>query len=359
VLGHEIAHVAARHASRQALRAQFSQVGLLAGAILGQQVLGTPGVAENILQLGGAGLQLLLTKYSRDAEREADDLGVRYAAQEGYLVSEAAGFFRVLERKAEEAGAIPSWQSTHPDPGERAETIIQMSRELAPPGNVAVVGQEEFYNHLEGIVVGEDPRQGYTDDGSFFHPELAFRFDVPSGWQLNNQRAAVVMAPEDRSALLGLTLTQAETPRQAADELAGTEGLEVVDRRSTTVSGLEAHRILAIAQSQQGRVALLNYFIAYDGKVYSFLGYAPEQRFQAYQDVMASTIRSFSELTDSDRLSVQPTRLEIVPAPRRAPFAELVRTPLPEGFTVEELSVMNQVQVSETIAEGQPLKLLR
>src|SRR6185436_10592360 len=82
VLGHEVGHVAARHAARQALRAQVGQVGLIAGAILGQQVLGES--AGQLVNLGGNALQLFMLKYSRDAEREADQLGVKYSATKGY-----------------------------------------------------------------------------------------------------------------------------------------------------------------------------------------------------------------------------------------------------------------------------------
>lgn len=128
VLGHEIAHVAARHASRQALKAQAGQLGLIAGVIIGQQVLDDPQAPGQLLNLGGALFQLLLTKYSRDAERESDHLGVQYAAREGYDAAEGAEFFRSLQRISEQQGAIlPSWQATHPDPGEREQTILRQA----------------------------------------------------------------------------------------------------------------------------------------------------------------------------------------------------------------------------------------
>ncbi len=70
------------------------------------------------MNVGSTVLRLLLNKYSRDDEREADLLGVEYAALEGCDVSEAADFFRVLDRTAQLGGSrIPGWQSTHPEPG--------------------------------------------------------------------------------------------------------------------------------------------------------------------------------------------------------------------------------------------------
>jgi predicted Zn-dependent protease len=126
VLGHEIVHVAARHASRRAFEQQLGQVGLLGGAILGGQVFGGQ-AAQAILDLGGTAAQLLFLRYGRDDEREADELGVEYAALVGYQTEEAAEFFRSLRRIGEEQQqGLPTWMSTHPDPGEREQSMHRL-----------------------------------------------------------------------------------------------------------------------------------------------------------------------------------------------------------------------------------------
>ncbi|HEX8386926.1 MAG TPA: M48 family metalloprotease, partial [Rubricoccaceae bacterium] len=93
VLGHEIGHVLARHSSAQAQRAQLGQLGVVGAAILGG-VIGNGRIAEGIAQYGGAGAQLLLLRYGRDAEREADQAGVAYAEFAGYDAAQASRFFR-------------------------------------------------------------------------------------------------------------------------------------------------------------------------------------------------------------------------------------------------------------------------
>ena len=119
VLGHEIAHVAARHSSQQARRAQISQIGLIAGAVIGQQVLcDKVGDLGSLMNIGSQALGLFLMRYSREAEHESDSLGVTYAKRAGYAAEESSKFFHTLQQLSQAEGqkAVPSWQSTHPDP---------------------------------------------------------------------------------------------------------------------------------------------------------------------------------------------------------------------------------------------------
>ena len=83
VLGHEIGHVTARHSVQQISRAQLAQLGLGLGTLLLPEL-------ETWVGAAGVGLQLLLLSYSRDAEREADDLGLRYMADLNYDPTEMA-----------------------------------------------------------------------------------------------------------------------------------------------------------------------------------------------------------------------------------------------------------------------------
>jgi beta-barrel assembly-enhancing protease len=117
VIGHEIAHVALRHGTNQASKANLIQLpAMLAGAAAGSGVLGS------LAQLGiGLGANSVLLKYSRDAEQQADALGARLMAQAGYNPIEAARFFEKLE--AEGGARGPQWFSSHPNPGNRMRDI--------------------------------------------------------------------------------------------------------------------------------------------------------------------------------------------------------------------------------------------
>jgi predicted Zn-dependent protease len=363
VLGHEVGHVVARHASQQALRSQWGQIGLFAGAILGQQVLGRDGsnVAGNILELGGGALQLLMFRYSREAEHESDELGVRYSAQAGYAAEEGVEFFRTLERKSAQEGgrALPSWSSTHPDPGERARRVRELSARHTAPGSLPVVNENDYLRRLEGMVLGENPQEGFQRGDWFLHPALAFQFPVPTGWRLQNERAIVIMAEPNGHALMGFEIVPAQSAREAAARLGQQQGVQVIGGRETVINGLPAAVVQAQAQSQQGVVGIVATFVEYQQRVYSFLGYAPAQIFPQVAPVLERVAAGFSPLTDPAVLGLQPARIQISPTPREMTFRELVPAQLPMGMTAEDLAIVNQVELDERLPAGRMIKLPR
>jgi predicted Zn-dependent protease len=188
VLGHEIGHVTARHSVEQISRAQLAQLGLGLGAIL------APEIAQQYGQLAGTGLQLLFLKYGRDDERQADELGFRYALQDNYDVREFADVFADLQRlsQASSESPVPNFLSTHPDPGERVETARRRVAALNRSLDGTIVDRAEYLQRIDGLAYGENPRNGFFRDGTFIHPDLRFRLDFPARWQAQNLPQAVV-----------------------------------------------------------------------------------------------------------------------------------------------------------------------
>jgi hypothetical protein len=117
VVAHEIAHVALRHGTNQASKANLIQLpAMLAGALAGRGMLG------QLAQLGiGLGANSVLLKYSRTAESDADLVGARMMAGAGYNPIEMARFFEKLEGEAGSRGL--QFFSDHPNPGNRMKAI--------------------------------------------------------------------------------------------------------------------------------------------------------------------------------------------------------------------------------------------
>jgi len=118
VLAHEIMHVALRHGTNQATRANLIQLpAMLAGA-----AIGSDSMLGQLAQLGiGLGANSVLLKYSRTAETQSDLMGAQMAAQAGYNPIEIARFFQKLE--AEGGARGPQFFSSHPNPGNRTKAI--------------------------------------------------------------------------------------------------------------------------------------------------------------------------------------------------------------------------------------------
>ena len=356
VLGHEAGHVLARHSSRRAADAQLGQLGLLGAAVIGG-VVGGGNVAQGILNYGGTGVQLLFLSYSRDAEREADRAGVAYSEFAGYDAAEGAKFFRSLARLgAQSGGNVPSFLSTHPDPGEREQTIPQLAAQYDPQGTE--VNAQQYLQQIEGIVLGANPRQGFTENGMFYHPDLAFSFDYPNTWQVINGASAVQIGEPNGRAVMEFTFAPEDSPQAAARAFAGQQGFNLTGQEATTVNGNSAYAITGTANTQQGELAIAAYFIQYGGTVYRFMGLTGANTFGQYRDEFLSTFRSFQRLTNREYLNRQPVRLDVVRANRAGSFQSFLSgRPTPIGLDANTLAIMNFVQVSETVPAGTSLKL--
>ncbi len=364
VLAHEIGHVAARHASQRAARQQLTQIGLIGGAVVGQSVLGGE-TGSQILNLGGTAAQLISLSYSRDHERESDALGVEYSTLAGYDAAEGSAFFTSLKRQREQSGqSLPTWQSTHPDPGNREERVRELAEEWrSRVSDVSATerGQEAYLRAIDGIVVGANPRQGFTENSTFYHPDLEFQFPVPGTFEVVNQARQVVLVGPDQEALMGLMFAEEDTPEAAARAFATQDGLSVLDQGTRRFNGITAQRVLAEAQQQNGgTVRVLSYFFEHKGTLLKFQALTSGNQYDTYRGPFVRTIEGFATLTDRDKLNRQPTRLYQQEADRSGSFRSFVDTSaLPDDLNIEDLAIINQVEVSEQIDVGQSLKLPR
>lgn len=117
-------------------------------------------------------------------------------------------FFRTLSRIEEQEGAgLPNVLSTHPDPGNRLERIAELAAEWSITRQSKQTGPAAYFTAVEGVVLREDPRNGFVRRQVFYHPELRFRFPLPRDFRLINQPAQVIMMEKQRRAIIGFTST--------------------------------------------------------------------------------------------------------------------------------------------------------
>jgi predicted Zn-dependent protease len=123
VIGHEIGHATARHYAAQASRGQMAQI-LVGAATIGA---GAMDVDPNLVATGaGLGAQLVLTKYSRDQERQSDELGMKYMTAAGYNPEGFAESMEILKSTHDrEPDKLSQLFASHPLTGERITTARQ------------------------------------------------------------------------------------------------------------------------------------------------------------------------------------------------------------------------------------------
>lgn len=361
VIGHEIGHVAARHSSQRALQQQIGQIALIGGAVAGEQILGLPG--GDILNLGSQAAQFIFMSYGRDDERESDALGVEYSAMMEYLAAEGADFFVSLERKSEQAGqSIPEWQSTHPDPSQRADRIPELANEWKEKGyEQTILDRDEFMEMIDGMIYGENPREGFTDNGYFYHPDMEFQFPYPEDWNIINQRMQVVATNDDQDAIAIMRLdNESDSPRESVESFLNQDGINQEQSSATDQNGLQGYEAIATAQTEGGQsIKLYLYSVEHDDSIYRFITYTTEDQFDDYEDAFREITSGFEPLTDPDLLDIRPVRLSVSRAERSGTFESLLPDldQFPIEISAEDLAIVNQVELDEEIEEGDWIKL--
>ncbi len=348
VLGHEIGHVTARHSAAMISKQQFAMLGLGVGMMVRPEL-------QQFGDLAQAGVGLMFLKFGRDAERQADDLGLRYLGRQGYDAQEAVEVFSVLERASQKTGEgrLPSWLSTHPAPEDRARRLQAAITAAGLTGTK--IERRAYLEQLDGMVFGENPREGFFAQSAFYHPELRFTLVYPQGWKAENQRQAVGAVSPNQDAVVVLSMGRGASADQAAQEFFRQQGIRPGGTQRATINGLPAITGVFEAVSGQtllaGRVA----FIEHAGKVYRLLGYTPQSRWSAYDAVFERVIRSFDNLTERRYLDVQPRRIDIVSGGGGTTVAAFAaRHPTPVSADV--LALINGVAAGGTLPAGQPVK---
>jgi predicted Zn-dependent protease len=349
VVGHEIGHVTARHGANRMSKAQLAGVGLGVGAAVSPEFARYAGLAET-------SLSLLFLKYSRDDERQADDLGLRYTIGAGYDARQMPEVFALLKRVSESAGGggVPGWLSTHPDPDARGERI---ERQLAASGvdfDGRAIRGAEYLTQLDGVVFGSDPRQGFFRESLFLHPQLAFRAQFPAGWQTQNQRASVDALSEKNDAAAQLTLSAEADPEAALRAFTANEAITAGRTERRRISGLPAVGAAFEVSGEQplsGRVA----FVRYRDNTYRLLGYGLSSAWSGHSAEVGRFIASFGELKDRQALSVQPARVAVVDLRKNLPL-ESFQNQYPSSVGIETLALINHVAPGGVLPGGHGAK---
>jgi predicted Zn-dependent protease len=352
VLGHEIGHVTARHSVSRLSKAQLTNLGLI-GLMIFQPELAQYG------DLAQTGLGLLFLRFSRDDERQADDLGFRYMIEEGYDPREMRDVFQTLERASEVYGegngALPSWLATHPSPGERVERVSAELAETPRDLSSLEVAREPYLRRIDGMVFGEDPREGYFRESVFLHPELAFRLDFPSGWKAENQKQVVYGVSPGQDAAIQVTLAPGASAEEAARRFFSQSGLDVGRTWREPVNGLPAAWGSFGTRTQQGELVGVAGFVEHGGRVYQLIGFAPPRGWRRHEETVLRALGSFGRLTDPDALRVEPRRLRVVSTGGAASLQDFYRR-YPSSVPEPVVALINQLATGAAIPPGQELK---
>jgi predicted Zn-dependent protease len=354
VLGHEIGHVTARHGANRMSKGMLAQIGLAGSA------MAKPEFAERFGQLAEQGVGMMFLKYSRDAERQADELGLRYIVGDGWDPRRMADVFGTLKRVGENAGSgrLPGWLSTHPAPENRVAWAGRAVDALALDDLASRrVGHIDHLTLMDGLVFGEDPRRGFFEENAFYHPEMAFQLTFPAGWKTQNGTSAVMAVHPEGDAAIELTLAAESTTGEAWEAFRTKEGLEITGTTAPRIGGRSVvggtFKVVSTERSFFGEVA----FVSEGGKVFRLMGYADSALWGARRSAIVSAIGSFGRLTDRERLAAAPARLSLV-TPSRSLSAERFATTYRSTVPAKTLLLINGIGPGAMFDAGKRYKVV-
>jgi predicted Zn-dependent protease len=357
VLGHEIGHVAARHAAQQYSRATGAQLGLIFGSILVPQT-------RPFAQLGENGLGLLFLKYGRDDEEQADSLGVKYAARIGWDPAGVPQMLTTLARieEASDNKGVPNWLATHPAPQDRVQRVSAAVQQAEAGAQRFTVDRDSYLRRIDGIVYGDNPDQGVVRGERFLHAGLRFAVDFPPGWDVNNgQTQVIAKEPGGRTLLLLQTVNRpiGRTIEEVALRSMASAGFRVSSGGSTTINGLEAFVGTYGGTLQDlGRVEIRAAHIVVNRDVFFLAGIARADEYARADSSFSRTLNSFRPLGRAEAEAIAPNRVDLYTARAGDTWQSIAERQGGHVVKATTLAIMNGHAVAEQPRPGERIKIV-
>ena len=207
---------------------------------------------------------------------------MKYSTKIGYDASQMADFFLTLQRSEQQSGAggVPDVSFLAPQlrrPLHHRQKLASQAKQQVGGAKLAI-NRDQYLRLIEGLPYGEDPRQGFVEAGIFYHPDLKFRFPIPSGWKSQNSPSQFQMGEPNGKAILVLLPAPGASLDAAAEALVKQLSLQSPQAQRTTINSFPAIAIQAdqVQQAQNGQQGVsartLSYLIQ-DGKtIYALVG---------------------------------------------------------------------------------------
>jgi predicted Zn-dependent protease len=358
VIGHEMGHVAARHAVQRMTRS--APVGILTGITSGIVGIVSPTLGNVTAGIGGLTNSLLVSPYSRSQEDEADEIGQKMAGQAGWDPAALSVFLDTLAKEEallSDGKRPPSFLASHPSTPSRVEKTAERARTLPRATTPPIAkGRGTFLNYLNGLPVGPRAVEGVFIEQRFLHPDMNFGLSFPEGWTTENTRNYVVGVAKDEKAGLVLMLHGDGTdPVQAGRDFLEQEAKmspQEIKVTAARIGGLPAARTTVDTREQKVRIA----WIAQEGRIFRLMGTVKHQSPVYHDDNVREAINSYHVLSAAEREEIREDRLRLVKARKGETLAELIRR-VDGQWELPQAAVANGLEENQKLEAGQTVKM--
>jgi predicted Zn-dependent protease len=357
VLGHEIGHVAARHAAQRDIRAKTIGLATILGTV-GAVIASRDGRTAASVQVLGQGM---ISAYGREQEREADRIAQDLAVAVGVDPGGMSDFLRSLDstvRLEQGYSRQTSFFDTHPSTPERvAEATTQaVVRRWTPKFSIAK-SREDYLQRIEGLPIGKPANEGVLRDGRFMHPDMNISLAFPHGWHVENERSRVIAFAPERDAIVLLELQgRGMDLRAAVRKYAAEEGIRLSQGKLIRIGPLDALRTQGMVPTSAGPFEMELTFVAYEGQVYRLSAGARQGKFQRYAGVFRGFARSFRSLRKDESALIDEVRLRLVRVREDEDLAALSER-TGNTWDLNRTAVMNGLTIGDDLEVGLLIKV--
>ena len=363
VLGHEIAHVDARHSAAQISKAELMQIGLLAANIATQGALGSFG---DLLNVGAA---LTLNKFSRDAEREADHYGTIYMTQAGYNPKSSLDVMKQIKRiQLREPNTTETWFMTHPPTSERLVNLnheVGAIRQTNPAAVDRAIKRNQYIKALDGLAVGEWNGQELIKGDYYYNKEFLLKMKLPEGWQgqINNKTYTAVFGQPKKDLYVMLNIEPLRTRKTSEEYFKDFEnklGKSGLKKDGQIASGFTQGALKGTfkgSSSSMGAIKGVGFAFVNDVNGYSVLGICKQDDFETFRHQAESMIQSFVFISQKEATDLQPGRLKIHEVKGGETWDSIMKKHFSASQGKEKLAEYNGFEINQTPQPGILLKI--
>lgn len=359
ILAHEIGHVTARHAARQITRVTTYQ-------ILSTLIASIDKSLEPLQRISNATASLIFLKYSRDDEREADQLGLEYASNARYNPKPMVAFLENLLRKEkkEEVSSLPSFLSTHPTTRERIQTVrTEAARLLKESKTLKLTAYNEYKSHLDGMVYGPGEKDGIIYGEVYKNKFAGLALTFPHGWKKQSSRLLFVTKHPNRNYLFQLQIHELKRDIGLDDFVYIIEkkiGLPRGPIQRVTLNNLHGVKRIYEGKNSSGRMRLsIIYFLEPDKKIgYTLLSFAPLREYNNAYYYFSNIERSFRKLSSSEIDAIKIKHIKIHTVKKGESFADLSKRYYGNDKKKSKIAGFNSLSIDIKLLQGEKIKII-
>lgn len=366
VLGHEIAHIAARHGAARLTRVYTSQIETAGAALFTD-----PKHTEQLALISSYTLTALQQGYGPENEKEADDLAAQYLERAGYNPSAAASVGRMIGELATDAPSLVApWLASHPRDTERIENLAHEAEEMWnrwPKALERPLRREAYLTAIDGLPLGLYNEVGHVRGNVYVSRRDSLSIAIPAGWSAEigaGDRILVATRAEERLSA-ELKVERKATPGPIVDAArayaynAANEGLELLPplTRATVPAG-DGIVVPLRGLDREGRwIELRKLFLARFDKQVVLTFIVPAGKMDTAQQTFMEMAGSIQYLAPRELSSVVEPRLAIYQSAAGDTWGSIAEKQAGAAGLAAKLAAYNGFGTDDPIAEGVLIKV--